>query len=209
MGHSEPGGAVASSGPRHSDPNQLGAVGATAGLQNTAACSRKRSLNGVPSSYRDRFIQDISSRLVRLTSSAQARSLDARIPCSLDGPTDTMFRPVAARTPRRIVGAVLALLAAALGGIWIYASVRFITTGDTTKWAPIHRRRVHRPVTRSGSPGCRTAAHPGLLRQSPATLPRRGARQRLDRPLPRQLHRGVRRGEHVGVADGVSDQPER
>jgi hypothetical protein len=34
------------------------------------------------------------------------------------------------RTPRRIVGAVLALLAAALGGIWIYASIRFITTGE-------------------------------------------------------------------------------
>ena len=34
------------------------------------------------------------------------------------------------RTPRRIVGVVFALLAAALGGIWIYASVRFITTGE-------------------------------------------------------------------------------
>ena len=34
------------------------------------------------------------------------------------------------RTPRRIVGAVLGLLAAALGGIWVYASVRFTTTGE-------------------------------------------------------------------------------
>src|SRR5215203_3842237 len=39
----------------------------------------------------------------------------------------TRFSP---RTPRRIVGAVLGLLAAALGGIWVYASVRFITTGE-------------------------------------------------------------------------------
>ena len=34
------------------------------------------------------------------------------------------------RTPRRIVSAILALLAAALGAIWISASVRFITTGE-------------------------------------------------------------------------------
>jgi hypothetical protein len=34
------------------------------------------------------------------------------------------------RTPRRIVGAVLALLAVALGGIWIYASARFIAAGE-------------------------------------------------------------------------------
>jgi hypothetical protein len=34
------------------------------------------------------------------------------------------------RTPRRIVAAVLGLLAAALGGIWVYASIRFITTGE-------------------------------------------------------------------------------
>jgi hypothetical protein len=34
------------------------------------------------------------------------------------------------RTPRRIVGAVLALLAVALGGLWIYASVGFITAGE-------------------------------------------------------------------------------
>ncbi len=49
-------------------------------------------------------------------------------------------------------------------------------------------------VVRGRSPRCRTADRPGLLRQSSATLPRRGARQRLDRPVPSQLHRGVRRG---------------
>jgi hypothetical protein len=47
---------------------------------------------------------------------------------SLDVPgVAARFSP---RTPRRIVGVVLALLAAALGGLWIYASVRFITTGE-------------------------------------------------------------------------------
>ena len=48
--------------------------------------------------------------------------------CALDVP-DIAAR-FSTRTPRRIVGAVLALLAAALGGIWLYASLRFITTGD-------------------------------------------------------------------------------
>jgi hypothetical protein len=48
--------------------------------------------------------------------------------CALDVPgVAARFSP---RTPRRIVGVVLALLAAALGGLWIYASVRFITTGE-------------------------------------------------------------------------------
>jgi hypothetical protein len=48
--------------------------------------------------------------------------------CALDVPgIAARFSP---RTPRRIVGAVLALLAVALGGIWIYASVQFITTGE-------------------------------------------------------------------------------
>jgi hypothetical protein len=48
--------------------------------------------------------------------------------CALDPPgIAARFSP---RTPRRIVGTVLALLAAALGGIWVYASVRFIATGD-------------------------------------------------------------------------------
>jgi hypothetical protein len=48
--------------------------------------------------------------------------------CALDVPG--IAARFSTRTPRRIVGAVLALLAAALGGIWIYASVRFITTGE-------------------------------------------------------------------------------
>jgi hypothetical protein len=48
--------------------------------------------------------------------------------CALDVPS--IAARLSPRTPRRIVGAVLALLAAALGGIWIYASVRFITTED-------------------------------------------------------------------------------
>jgi hypothetical protein len=48
--------------------------------------------------------------------------------CALDVPgIAARFSP---RTPRRTVSAVLALLAAALGGIWIYASVGFITTGE-------------------------------------------------------------------------------
>lgn len=48
--------------------------------------------------------------------------------CALDVPG--IAARFSLRTPRRIVGAVLALLAAALGGLWIYASVRFITTED-------------------------------------------------------------------------------
>jgi hypothetical protein len=48
--------------------------------------------------------------------------------CALDVPG--IAARFSTRTPRRIVGAVLALLAAALGGIWIYASIRFITTGE-------------------------------------------------------------------------------
>jgi hypothetical protein len=48
--------------------------------------------------------------------------------CALDVPgIAARFSPL---TPRRIVGAILALLAAALGAIWIFASVRFITTGE-------------------------------------------------------------------------------
>ena len=43
----------------------------------------------------------------------------------------------------------------------------------------------------------------------PPPFARRGARQRLDRPIPRQLDRGVRRGEHVDAAGGGPDQPRR
>lgn len=48
--------------------------------------------------------------------------------CALDVPG--IAARFSTRTPRRIVGAILALLAAALGAIWIYASIRFITTGE-------------------------------------------------------------------------------
>jgi hypothetical protein len=48
--------------------------------------------------------------------------------CALDVPG--IAERFSTRTPRRIVGTVLALLAAALGVIWIYASVRFITSGE-------------------------------------------------------------------------------
>jgi hypothetical protein len=48
--------------------------------------------------------------------------------CALD--VQGIAARFSSRTPRRVVGAVLGLLAAALGGIWVYASVRFITAGE-------------------------------------------------------------------------------
>ena len=70
-------------------------------------------------------------------------------------------------------------------------------------------RRVSAVFSAVAHLGCRTADRAGLLRQSPATRPARGARQRLNRPLPPQLDRGVRRGEHLDAAGGVADQPRR
>ena len=56
---------------------------------------------------------------------------------------------------------------------------------------------------------CRDADRPVVLRQSSATIPGRGAGQRVDRPPPRQLPRGVRPGEHRDAAGVVPDQPQR
>ena len=47
--------------------------------------------------------------------------------------------------------------------------------------------RVSAVFSAVARPRSRTADRPGLLQQSSATLPGRGARQRLDRPLPPQL----------------------
>ena len=78
---------------------------------------------------------------------------------------------------------------------------------DTESYSALGR--VARTGFRGRPPRSRTPDRPVVLRQSSAARPGRGARQRVDRPPPRQLHRGVRRGEHVDAAGVVPDQPRR
>ena len=86
-----------------------------------------------------------------------------------------------------------------------------------TRPGPADRQRPPTTSSVASPPWCPRSPTSGsgrliaqvLLRQSPATRPGRGARQRVDRPQPRQLHRGVRRGQHRDAAGVVPDQPRR
>jgi pimeloyl-ACP methyl ester carboxylesterase/FtsH-binding integral membrane protein len=55
----------------------------------------------------------------------------------------------------------------------------------------------------------RTPGRPALFRHSSATRAGRGACQLLDRPAPRQLHRGISRRLRLGSPGGVPDRPRR
>lgn len=59
-----------------------------------------------------------------------AGSLGALLVASLALDTHGIATRFARRTPRRSVSAVLGLLAAALGGLWVYWSIRTVTTGQ-------------------------------------------------------------------------------
>jgi pimeloyl-ACP methyl ester carboxylesterase len=107
-------------------------------------------------------------------------------------------RSFAAQFPDDVAGMVLLESTAAN-----WARPRHHRPGPTTPSVASPRYACGRP------PRSRAPDRPVLPRQSAATLPGRGVRRGVDRPPPRELHRGICSGEHVDTSGVVSDQSQR